>query len=274
MAGLDLGFPDGKTHIKGSTAEETFHQISFRLHPSETYGTGTLYALDTQTGFDYDRNKIQTDSRMQLFAWWFESRLITFPEQRTYTLSRKSLAIPGVLPAKISDILDRTEAEDRKNDFFRKTESGSSENTHSIKSFDDAYTALVYSLTELRKLSSEGLALCTKALDNSKTNYSILFTKLSAIDRSILTSSSKDIVSLVFPTDRQMKAIYTSEHIPRDDPQRSSVFHSFILYRELSRKKMKFLSNLFLTTTDIKYMPGRITAGDIDIQTPAVFYTV
>ena len=39
---------------------------------------------------------MSTDSRMQMFAWWFESRITACPGLKTYSLSDKSLAIPGI----------------------------------------------------------------------------------------------------------------------------------------------------------------------------------
>ncbi|MCR4790665.1 MAG: hypothetical protein K5839_06260, partial [Treponemataceae bacterium] len=52
----------------------------------------------------YEGNPIRTDSRMQMYAWWFESKTTEFPEVKTYNLSSKSLAIPNIEFKDISNI--------------------------------------------------------------------------------------------------------------------------------------------------------------------------
>lgn len=96
LAGLDLGYPGKQTHVKGSSAEQTFHTVSNRLQTVEKMNTSALYSIGTETSFDYNNEPIQTDARMKMFAWWFESRISACPEVKTYTMSKSSLKIPGV----------------------------------------------------------------------------------------------------------------------------------------------------------------------------------
>ena len=43
---------------------------------------------------------------MQMFAWWFESRIAACPDVKTYSLTDKALAIPGVTPARAEEVLE------------------------------------------------------------------------------------------------------------------------------------------------------------------------
>ena len=117
-AGLDLAFPEKQTHIKGSSAEQTWHTLSSRLTPADKYTSASLYSANATSGKDYRGNPVLTDSRMKMFAWWFESRLAACPETKTYTLCPQGLAVPGIIPADIPALLDRPVLENQKNDFI------------------------------------------------------------------------------------------------------------------------------------------------------------
>lgn len=107
--GLDLSFPNKQTHIKGSSAEQTFHTKSNRLHSSEHSNISSLFSANAQMGFDYHGNPVLTDSRMKMFAWWFESRLANCPETTTYTLCPEGLKIPGIKPFSVDELLEKPE---------------------------------------------------------------------------------------------------------------------------------------------------------------------
>ena len=104
-AGLDLAFPKGNTHARGSTFEESAHTTSFRTRPAETLGATMSYSANPCYGTDYNGNPVLTDQRMKMFAWWFESRLAECPDLSTYTFAPQGLAIPGITPRSMSDAL-------------------------------------------------------------------------------------------------------------------------------------------------------------------------
>ena len=117
-AGLDLGFPDGQTHIRGSSSEQTLHTVSNRLSASDKATAAALYSANAITAKDYNNNPVITDSRMKMFAWWFESRLASCPEVKTYTLCPQGLATPGITPAPVSTLLSRELLGKAKTDFM------------------------------------------------------------------------------------------------------------------------------------------------------------
>ena len=75
MAGLDLGFPKGQTHIRGSQFEQKAHEVSSRLNTAETEGTVALINGALIKKQDYCGNGIFTDKKMLLFAQWFKKKL-------------------------------------------------------------------------------------------------------------------------------------------------------------------------------------------------------
>ena len=96
FAGLDLSYPQGQTHIKGSSAEQTFHTGANRLVPVQKMNSSSRFGANPEYAFDYAGNQVLTDARMKMFAWWFESKIAACTNVKTYTLSRASMRIPGV----------------------------------------------------------------------------------------------------------------------------------------------------------------------------------
>lgn len=96
IAGLDLSYPQKQTHIKGSSAEQTFHKIANRLTSLDRLSVSAMFNANPEYGITYDGNKVLTDSRMKMFAWWFESRLASCPEVKTWSLCKESMSIPGI----------------------------------------------------------------------------------------------------------------------------------------------------------------------------------
>lgn len=121
-AGLDLGFPGGQTHIKGSSAEQTYHTLSGRLLSPDKFTAAALYGANAVEAKAYDGSKIITDSRMKMFAWWFEARLAGCPETKTYTLCSQSLSVPGIISAEVSTLLARPAILNQKKAFLQLAE--------------------------------------------------------------------------------------------------------------------------------------------------------
>ena len=96
FAGLDLSYPEGQTHIKGSSAEQTYLYGSNRLLPVQASNSSSRFSANPEYSFDYRGRQILTDARMKMFAWWFESQIAAHPQVKNFTLCSSSMKIPGV----------------------------------------------------------------------------------------------------------------------------------------------------------------------------------
>lgn len=136
FSGLDLGYPDFQTHIRGSTFEDKIHAISKRTNPAEKLGIASLFAAGAEKSLDYSGSEILTDCKMKMFAWWFESKQAEFSPSgiASYSLSEKSLKIPGFKTLSIGQILSLPDFSDLKNEFFAQSEGKKSEISDSEKS--------------------------------------------------------------------------------------------------------------------------------------------
>jgi len=96
LAGTDFSFPYKQSHVKGSSAEQTFHTNSTHIKTAENFTSASIFSANPQIAQSYKKTPVITDSRMKMFAWWFESRIAALPEVQVYTLSDDALNIPSV----------------------------------------------------------------------------------------------------------------------------------------------------------------------------------
>ena len=106
MAGLDLGYSENQTHIKGSTFETKSLFESDRLDGLEKKWSAGIFSAPNIFEKNYEGGTIRTDSRMQMYAWWFESKTSEFPDIKTYNLGIKSLFIANIKYKNVSEIFE------------------------------------------------------------------------------------------------------------------------------------------------------------------------
>lgn len=240
-AGLDLAFPKKQTHVPGSTFEQEAHIATTRTSTVDSLNAASLTSPLREKGIDYSGCEVTTDKRMKLFAWWFESRLTNFPEIKTYTFSPNGLAIPGIAPTEIGELLSRPNIEKEKQNFFRKCEAATSERH---KNFKNAFAALKNGLSELEKTAKRGRSLCNNALKTTDTfSCQKILPELQKIDEKISGSSIKEITALVFPTERQLEKLFDSDDVlknfqnsttrTQESELRTSIRKSQIIYQTL-----------------------------------------
>ncbi|MGL4982732.1 MAG: motility associated factor glycosyltransferase family protein [Treponemataceae bacterium] len=247
LLGLDLGFPENKTHYKGSTFEERIHLTSNRLLPAENNSARSLYEANAFFSEDYNGNPILTDARMSLYAWWFESKVANYPAVNMFSLSAKSLKIKGIKTTTIEYLLDFPENQQQIEDFIQ---------TKNIVHSKTAFLATVVSaknaLQEIDFVVQKGCLLIDeyKHLENRNSDKKTLNRKneillsLEKIDSAILACKGKDLASLVFPTEKQLAVLLKN---PCDAIEKSS-----IIYDELQKSIATHLTQLEKAIAQIK----------------------
>lgn len=201
MAGLDLGFPDKKTHFTGSIFEDRTHTTSTRLSPAENAGYLALYGACPYPVRDYRGGTVLTDKRLILYAWWFESRLARYPEARTSTLTSEGVRIPGFFVAEMGEVLGlpdmRKEIDER---LSRLSDAGDGRDKEAKNAkFSRALADLVDALGELDSLAKRGLSLCDAFERAAKDGRQAkALAEMDEIDRKIIMHRAKDIAAMVF----------------------------------------------------------------------------
>ena len=168
--GLDLGFPDNKTHFKGSTFEERSHRLSCRLHTAETDSFNALYGAYPFYKTDYNGKPVLTDSRMSLYAWWFESKCAAYPQIKTYTLTPQGLKIPGIIPFSVEKLLSLSDISAEKRKIFE-TKINLCDRLLQKQMYEKAVDSVIKNLSSMLYYAQRAIELCRKSLSFS-TNTS------------------------------------------------------------------------------------------------------
>ncbi len=204
MAGLDLGFPNKKTHFTGSIFEERAHTASNRLAPSETAGYQALYGAGPYPVPDYLGGTVLTDKRLILYAWWFESRLAATAGPPTATLTPEGVRIPGFEIATIETLTSGPIIRDQINEQLEQMVMDTGHETEITKetkkiAFERAITELKSELERIALLAGRGITLCRhNPKDQRSGGYAKLLEGLDRLDADILASPAKEVASMVF----------------------------------------------------------------------------
>lgn len=267
LAGMDLGFPDFQTHIKGSQFEEKAHRISTKFSSAEKMNAQSLITSSPEWKFDYNAKPLLTDKKMSLFAWWFEDATKEALKQgiKTFSLTSESLAISGIEKFDLADFLLKPNILKQKQIFFEQSEnlnanisedcklngenSNISENfakkisENYKKNFDQVYNDFLKNLLFLKTQAQNALDLCKKIIKNPETFLSNN-QELSKIDKEILNSQAKDVASLVFPNQKKLQELSASLPNLSENSFLKSIYYSKIVYSELLKSTNLFLKNL------------------------------
>ena len=250
VAGLDLGFPGGKTHTKGSTFEEKAYIDANRLKNAETFISGALFGANSVTAKSYNGKIIKTDNRMSLYAWWFESRCAEYPAVHTYTLTPESLAIPGIRYTRDSDkaaIINETVATDpiaavlsepsREKEiqaFIENCEKESLKNNKEERrmKLDKALRSLRNDLADMKHCAEKAVFLC-RTHCQSENEYKRILKSLSECDASIIKSEASELASLLFPGKEELDALKNNTKQVNSNPYSENLQYSSLVYSHI-----------------------------------------
>lgn len=201
LAGLDLAFPHKQTHIKGSSGEQAFFTNSSKINAAEKSLCRVMYGANPEYGLNYRGEKVLTDSRMKMFAWWFESKIAACLETKTFSLSDESLKIPGVMPLSIEELVEKYKKARGDKESNRKVLSDDAKSSTLQNS--DFESQLESYRTNLKKLQ----ALINQAVEKSIINDENLLSELEQINRQLKDNPLYEIIRLGKPSQK-----YLSEH--------------------------------------------------------------
>lgn len=236
-AGLDLGYPDKQTHVKGSAFEEAAHAISSRLNPAELQTARILFSAKNSLAKNFEGSPIITDERMTLFAAWFENQIAGSSGATTFTFGKKGLFIKGVQFFELDKFLQKPKIAAQKKEFF--DHASKNFNFYDKEKFDAVVAELKDGLKTISALAKKGIALCNDMLCGDPRAQKQIG-ELDLIDKEILQSQAKNVAALVFPTERQLEKIFARSQLPQS-PLQNAAAKSRIIYSELLKSIEDFL---------------------------------
>ncbi|MBO5690402.1 MAG: motility associated factor glycosyltransferase family protein [Spirochaetaceae bacterium] len=241
LAAVDLAFPGKRTHAHGSTFEEKTHQNSTRLVPSQQSQVAALFSADISVKKSYVGEPVITDQRMELYAWWFESKVAAHPEVQTFSLSPHSLAIPGIQVFPLDELLQEPPSNQERQEFFvhqEKARAKFKEQQQELASrFRHLRSELQAGLFQLYKVARKAVGLCQETLvlqdgPSFEAAYSRIISQLTAIDQVLRSSPCYESAALAFPSQQQMEKLYQQADLS-SNLQRGSLEKSRMLYQKI-----------------------------------------
>jgi hypothetical protein len=216
IAGLDLSYPDLKTHFRGALFETRSLAESCRFNPAETWSVRALRdghpfeAPSAKSGDSASGGTVLTDKRLSLYSSWFENQFRRYREIKNYSLSPEGLAIPGLPVRPVEELLAlphrRAEINLRLSETFARIDaefnSPAAREARSTR-YKTACAGLLRGLETLKTLASESADLAEKALPRDRDR---LLQRLGDANRRIMESEVKDVAGFLFPPIAELEA--------------------------------------------------------------------
>lgn len=201
MAGLDLAFPDGKTHARASLFEQRALQSGTRLSPAASTAFQALRGGQPYLAPSNDGGMVITDRRLSLYSWWFANKMKRSSCPDTFNLSTKGLATPGMplvglaqvlaLPVVVDVLQVRMVA-------LRSRLSSLTRNPDESRALiREVILELDQELGGIDGLAAEALALVETARTAKGEELDAVLVALSGIDDRLLGSNARDVVGFI-----------------------------------------------------------------------------
>jgi hypothetical protein len=240
IAGLDLAFPDLKTHFRGARFEEISNSQSNRFNPAEKWVAHALRDGSPFKARSVSGGQVTTDKRLSLYAAWFENQFSQNKQIQNYSLFHEGLAINGLRAANSKKLLAlpkrRVEIDRHIQKTFSEIENAfnAPEEKHGrAKKFDNAVYALTHGFEDMRTVAEEGAEIVRRAL--KPANYSgkqnEITKKLDEITRQIMESEVKEIAD--FLSAAVVKEEAKESFLPKNNPFNAYLNKSLKLFLEI-----------------------------------------
>ena len=243
LAGLDLSFPNLKTHFRGAVFEEKSHSQSYRFIPGETWSVKALRDGGPFRAKNSAGGAVLTDQRLSLYAAWFENRFGMFNEIQNFILSGEGLAIKGLEIGKTEDLLALPQRRDEINSLKKKVFSEANEefspgiaSQKRAERYEEAKKTLLSGLKDIKNTAEEAGKLAAAGIQNLRNNNfnaedeKKLLKKLDNANKAITASSVKETAGFLFPDPDELE-----KTIPQNqNPLQRHLEYSASFYKALA----------------------------------------
>lgn len=201
MAGLDLSFPDGKTHAKASLFEQRSLAEGTRLDPASSAAFRAMRGGRPYQALANDGSEVTSDERLSLYSTWFTRKLANHPEAPTFNLSSRGLAIPGmdhVQPCSLYGLPKRRqELDSLLAAAAGAMTAGEGTGAASVSAVDAVVDGLKLELNRLAGMADRAVTVAEAAI-GSHGDIRHALAELTAIDKTVLESEARDVVGFLF----------------------------------------------------------------------------
>ncbi len=202
MAGLDLSFPDGKTHAKASLFEQRSLAEGSRLDPASSAAFRAMRGGRPYQALANDGSEVTSDERLSLYSTWFTRKLANYPEAPTCNLSSRGLAIPGMKYVSVNSLSclpkRRPELESLLATALTAMTSGDGTDRKEAAAVSAVINGLKLELQRLGDVADRAVIIAEKAIGATDDTVQSTLSELTAIDSIVLESEARDVVGFLF----------------------------------------------------------------------------
>ena len=244
IAGLDLSFPELKTHFRGALFEEKSHAESCRFTPAETWNFRALRDGQPVMAKSRSGGKVLTDKRLSLYASWFENRFAQFPALKNLGLGGEGLELKGLETARMEDLLALPGRREEIGELLEGVYSATRAIFYSEEAakkrvciYQDSLNMLIKGLRDIKNLADDaaenaGIAASRNSQGRlEKPRQDKTLSILDAANKTIASSAVKDIAGFLFPETADWEAEINAKI---QDPLARYLEFSTRFYRALS----------------------------------------
>lgn len=199
MAGLDLGYPQGQTHCRGSLFEERAHWLSSRLSPAETAAYHALYGGSPFATENLAGGTTLTDHRMAVYQWWFEDRFAEHPDGVYKSLSPEGIKISGMELSSLAEV-EALPPRRREIEAILENLRTLSFQTDNREALSQSVKQTLKELEGLEELARRALDLLNQAEHLTRASSSLpagILEKLNRIDSDLMMNQSREIAGFL-----------------------------------------------------------------------------
>lgn len=243
MSGLDLAYPDLKTHFKGALFEERASAESDRFIPAETKSTAMLFSAHPFFAQGADGQRTFTDKRLSLYASWFDHRFQQYPSIKNRSFSPKGIFIRNMEICDPKEMLNlperRKEIATVLAEIFEKTDReyfSESAKQERRAVYEQAKDALVSGLQKLVSISDNAAESARRAWKTPATlspaEKDHILHYFDKTNQAITNSNVKDVAGFLFPL---MSELENNLQSPETNTLKRYLELSLRLYESLSK---------------------------------------
>ena len=243
IAGLDLSFPNLKTHFRGARFESLSNSKSNRFNPAEKWVVRALRDGMPLMGRTASGGQVLTDRRLSLYAAWFENQFSQYASVKNFCLFQEGLNIKGLNAADTEKFLAlpprREEIDRRIQEVFSQTEiafNNPEEKQRRTELYENAINELKNGMEKIKNDAARGVKIARDALNAAhEISSSItlsqqekIYKELNAITQNINESGVKEITDFLLPLAGDGKE--NDNIASNDDPFRKFIISSLELF--------------------------------------------
>ena len=198
IAGLDLGFPGGRTHYAGSLSRKLPLVWSDRTNPAEDRFYHALHDAGARPVPAAGGGRILSDGRMDVYAAWFAESALKLPDRLPSVVGGGGRRVDGMGMVSIPELLERPPLGREKAAVLRNIRESAVEEGAEGR-LKSTVNLILESLANLESRALDGVRTAAKAMDQLKNgkNPGGAIAELDGIDQDILTGNGRELVSFL-----------------------------------------------------------------------------